>query len=403
MLFLKVQEKLDWKTYDLNAKNQSYWIETVNTIQDTKIANYEKKRRWKWEAIQAALYRVNLKSLTVTQAQELGSQVINNLKNIVLTFFSAKAVLEGNMTMGEMISTQFIIGFLNAPIAQLVTFIQYSESARISFKRLAEIDQIPSEENESNTNMLDLPSNKNLALRNVSFQYQGNKELVLKNISLEIPENKITAVVGHSGCGKTTLLRLLLRFYQPSYGEITLGNMNLNSVSLSQWRKSCAAVLQDGRIYNDTILNNIALEDDNINYEKLKDAVRIANIEQEIVTLPLGYQTRIGETGRGLSHGQKQRISLARAIYQNPQFLILDEATSALDSENEDIILRNYILFDILRFWPLKARILLCLFLGVFGFSSLKSVVGGSIALNTNVSNISSNLRLLYLKQNSSM
>jgi ATP-binding cassette, subfamily B, bacterial len=341
LLFIKIQEKLDWKTYDLNAKNQSYWIETVNTIQDTKIANYEKKRRWKWEAIQAALYRVNLKSLTVSQTQELGSQIINNLKNIVLTFFSAKAVLEGNMTMGEMISTQFIIGFLNAPIAQLVMFIQYSELAYISFKRLSEIDQITPEENESNTNNFNLPSNKNLTLQNVSFHYQGNKELILKNISIEIPENKTTAIVGHSGCGKTTLLRLILRFYQPSYGEITLGDMNLNSVSLSQWRKNCAAVLQDGRIYNDTILNNIALEDDNIDYEELKEAVKIANIEQEIVTLPLGYQTRIGETGRGLSHGQKQRILLARAVYQNPQFLILDEATSALDSENEDIILTH--------------------------------------------------------------
>lgn len=341
LLFLKVQEKLDWKIYDLNAKNQSYWIETVNTIQDTKIANYDKKRRWKWEAIQSALYRVNLKSLTISQTQELGSQIINNLKNIVLTFISAKAVLEGSMTMGEMISTQFIIGFLNAPIAQLVTFIQYTESAYISFKRLAEIDQITSEENESNTNSFSLPANKNLMLQNVSFHYQGNKELILKNISIVIPENNITAIVGHSGCGKTTLLRLLLRFYQPSYGEILLGNLNLNSVSLSQWRKNCGAVLQDGRLYNDTILNNITLEDENINYERVKEAVTIANIDKEIITLPLGYQTRIGETGRGLSHGQKQRILLARAIYQNPQFLILDEATSALDSENEDIILKH--------------------------------------------------------------
>ncbi len=206
---------------------------------------------------------------------------------------------------------------------------------------MAEIDQIAPEENEGNSNNLNLPTNQTLIFQNVSFQYQGNKELVLKNISIEIPENKTTAIVGHSGCGKTTLLRLLLRFYQPSYGEITLGNLNLNSVSLSQWRKSCAAVLQDGRIYNDSILNNIALEDENIDYEKLKQATQIANIEQEIVTLPLGYQTRIGETGRGLSHGQKQRILLARAIYQNPQFLVLDEATSALDSENEDIILTH--------------------------------------------------------------
>ena len=341
LLFLRIQEKLDWKSHELKSKNHSYWVETINTVQDTKISNYEKKGRWKWEAIQAGLFKVDLKSLTISQTQDLGSQIINNLKNIFLTFFCAKAVLDGNMTMGEMISTQFIIGFLNSPIAQLVTFIQYSQSASISFKRLAEIDQIASEENESNTNNFNLPTNKTITLKNVSFQHQGSNELVLKNITFEIPENKMTAIVGHSGSGKTTLLKLLLRFYKPSYGDIMLGNMNLNGISLTQWRKNCSAVLQEGRIYNDTILNNIALEDENLDYKELQNAVSIANIEQEISNLPLGYQTRIGETGRGLSQGQKQRILLARAIYQNPQFIVLDEATNALDSENENKILQS--------------------------------------------------------------
>ena len=341
LLFLRIQEKLDWKSHELHSKNQSYWVETINTVQDTKISNYEKKRRWKWESIQAGLFKVNLKSLTVCQTQDLGSQIINNLKNILLTFFCAKSVLDGTMTVGEMISTQFIIGFLNAPISQLVSFIQYSQSASISFKRLVEIDQIPSEENESNTNNFSLPINKTISLRNVSFSHAGSKELVLKNISFEIPEKKLTAIVGHSGSGKTTLLKLLLRFYQPSFGDILLGNMNLNGISLTQWRKNCSAVLQEGKIYNDSILNNIALEDEHLDYKKLQETVNIANIEKEISALPLGYQTRIGDTGRGLSQGQKQRILLARAIYQDPEFIILDEATNALDSENESKLLQS--------------------------------------------------------------
>lgn len=341
LLFLRIQEKLDWKSHELNSKNQSYWVETINTVQDTKISNYEKKRRWKWEGIQTGLFKVNLKSLTVSQTQDLGSQIINNLKNILLTFLCAKSVLDGTMTMGEMISTQFIIGFLNAPISQIVTFIQHSQSASISFKRLAEIDQIASEENDSNTNNFSLPINKTIAFKNVSFSHAGSKELVLRNVSFEIPEKKLTAIVGHSGSGKTTLLKLLLRFYQPSYGEILLGNMNLNSISLTQWRKKCSAVLQEGKIYNDSILNNITLEDEGLDYKHLQYSVNIANIEKDIAALPLGYQTKIGETGRGLSQGQKQRILLARAIYQDPELIILDEATNALDSENESKILQS--------------------------------------------------------------
>ena len=240
-----------------------------------------------------------------------------------------------------MISTQFIIGMLNGPVAQFVSFFQTAESAAISFKRLNDIYQIPEEENQSSANNLELPISRTLTLRNVSFQYTPQADLVLKNLNLIIPEGKITAIVGPSGSGKTTLLKLLMRLYHPSYGQIDLGNMALRNLSLRQWRKLCGSVLQEGKLFNDTILNNIVLNDEQTDYVWLRKAVQTANIANEIETLPLGYHTRVGETGRGLSQGQKQRILLARAIYQNPDYLFLDEATNALDTINEQKIMES--------------------------------------------------------------
>lgn len=337
-LFLNIRKKLDWEYFELNSKNQSYWVETIEGIQDIKINNYEKSKRWKWENIQARLYKVNSSVLSINNMQSQGAQFIDSLKNLLITFYCAKAVINGQITFGVMISTQFIIGMLSGPIIQFIQFIISAQFAKISFLRLNEIHQLKDEDEDTGDNNIDLPEDKSLILKNVSFQYSKNGSMILKNIHLRIPHGRVTAIVGDSGGGKSTLLKLLLRLYKPSYGEIMMGKMNINNISLKQWRDTCGAVMQDGKIFNDTIINNIVLGDEKIDYERLKKAIETANISEEIEQLPLGYQTMMGEQGRGLSGGQKQRVLIARALYKNPDYLFFDEATNALDSINEQKI-----------------------------------------------------------------
>ena len=327
LLFLNIRKKMDWEYFELLSKNQSYWVETVSSIQDIKIYNYEKHRRWKWEEIQARLYHVNKRVLAITNAQNLGAQFIESIKNMGIVFFCATAVIKGEITFGVMISTQFIIGMLNGPLVQFINFIVSAQYAKISFLRINEIKQLEDEEellSAGSTTIL--PENKSLILDNVNFQYTANSPLVLHNIYLHIPENKVTAIVGGSGCGKSTLLKLLVRLYKPSYGDIKMDKMNVNAINLRQWRSMCGVVMQDGKIFSDTILNNIVLDDEHIDYEQIED---------EINAMPKGFETNIGENGRGLSGGQKQRLLIARALYRNPQYLFLDEATNALDTINE--------------------------------------------------------------------
>ena len=339
LLFLSIRKKLDWKYFELLSQNQSYWVETVSAIQDIKIYNYEKHRRWRWEEIQARLYHVNKRVLAITNAQNLGAQFIENIKNMGIVFFCAMAVIKGEITFGVMISTQFIIGMLNGPLVQFINFIVSAQYAKISFLRINEIRQLQDEEELlSIGNTTILPKTRTLILENVSFQYTNNSPIVLRNIYLCIPENKVTAIVGGSGSGKSTLLKLLIRLYKPSYGEIKMDTMNVNAINLRQWRNMCGVVMQDGKVFSDTILNNIVLDDEHISYERLKEVCRIAQIEDEINAMPKGFETKIGESGRGLSGGQKQRLLIARALYRNPQYLFLDEATNSLDTINEKLI-----------------------------------------------------------------
>lgn len=340
LLFLKVRRKLDWEYFDLSSRDRSYWVETIENIQEIKINNYQDTKRWKWESIQARLYKLNVKILNVNNAQSLGSQFINNLQNMGIIFFCAIAVIHGDITFGVMISTQFIIGMLGGPVSQFVRFIQSAQYAKISFMRISEIHQLQDEDDivSTSSNHIILPQEKNLDIKNLSFTYSPHAPFVIKNISFNVPEGKVTAIVGDSGCGKSTLLKLLLRLYLPSYGEICIGNMNINNVSLRQWREKCGSVMQDGKLFNDTIQNNIIMNEEQIDYEALQRATDIANISKEIEAMPKGYQTMVGEMGRGLSGGQRQRILIARALYKNPDYLFLDEATNALDSINEQKI-----------------------------------------------------------------
>jgi ATP-binding cassette subfamily B protein len=342
LTFLKVRKKLDWEYFELNAKNQSFWVETVGNVQEIKINNYEDIKRWKWESIQARLYKLSLKVLKINNTQSLGAQFINQMTNLGVTFFCAIAVINGEITFGVMISTQFIIGMLNGPVAQLVGFIQSAQYAKISFMRINEIHKLRDEDDTSSivSNSMELPADKSLVVKNLSFQYSTHAPLVLKNLFLTIPEGKVTAIVGDSGCGKSTLLKLLLRLYLPSFGEVCIGDMNINNISLREWRSKCGCVMQDGKLFNDTIQNNIVLNEEKVDYQALQRAVEVANIMKEIEAMPQGYQTMIGEMGRGLSGGQRQRLLIARALYKNPDYLFLDEATNALDTINEQKIVK---------------------------------------------------------------
>lgn len=342
LIFMKKRRDLDYKRFDQMSSNQSNLIQLITGMQEIKLHNSEKQKRWEWERIQAKLFKVSIKSLSLNQYQEAGSTFINEVKNIFISFIAAKAVIDGDITLGMMLAIQYIIGQLNAPIVQLISFIHSSQDAKISLERLGEIHDKENEEEDQASKVTIFPEDLSLKLENVSFQYEGpHSELVLKNINMVIPEGKVTAIVGASGSGKTTLLKLLLKFYEPVDGEVRLGDISLANFSNRLWRDRCGAVLQDGFIFSDTIAKNIAVSDDYINKEKLLYAVKTANIQEFIESLPLGYNTKIGGDGHGLSQGQKQRLLIARSVYKNPDYLYFDEATNSLDANNEKVIMEN--------------------------------------------------------------
>lgn len=343
LLFLKKRKELDYKRFSVAAANQSNVYQLITGMQEIKLNNCEKQKRWEWERIQAKLFRVSVKGLMLNQNQQAGSVLINQIKNILISFIAAKAVVEGDMTLGMLVAVQYIIGHLNSPLNEFIGFIQAGQDAKISLERLGEIHNKNEEEEDVDLfKNYELPQNKDIRIQNLSFHYEGPKSpRVLNNINLHIPQNKITAIVGASGSGKTTLIKLLLGFYPPNEGRIEIGEIGLSQFSMEMWRSKCGVVMQDGFIFSDTISNNIAVGDDFVNKERLLQAVRIANIEDYIEGLPLRYNTKIGQEGVGLSQGQKQRILIARAVYKNPEFLYFDEATNALDANNEKVILKN--------------------------------------------------------------
>jgi ATP-binding cassette, subfamily B, bacterial len=342
LVFLKKRKDLDYKRFDQMSQNQSSLIQLISGMQEIKLNNCEKQKRWEWEHIQAKLFRVSVQGMSLTQYQQAGAFFINESKNIFIAFLAAKAVIEGQMTLGMMLSVQYIIGQLNSPIDQLIGFIQAAQDAKISLERLGEIHNKPDEEPLDDPRITIFPEKKDLNLRDIDFHYEGpHSEKVLSSLNLHIPAGKITAIVGMSGSGKTTLLKLLLKFYEPTKGEIRLGDIKLANLSNKLWRSKCGVVMQDGFIFSDTIARNIAVSDEQIDKEKLYKAVRTANIQEFIESLPLGYNTKIGADGHGLSQGQRQRILIARAVYKDPEYLFFDEATNALDANNEKVIMHN--------------------------------------------------------------
>jgi len=344
-LFLKRREVLDYKRFAEISQEQSKVMELINGMQEIKLHNAEKQKRWGWEYVQARLFRVSIKGLVLEQTQTIGSSVINELKNIFIIFLSAKLVIDGSITLGMMLAISSIVGSLNGPITQLIEFVRELQDAKISLARLSEIHEKEDETQQEVHQTTDVPFDSDLEIKDLSFRYLGSDIPVLDNLNLVIPANKVTAIVGVSGSGKTTLMKLLLKFYEPEKGEISIGNAQLKNVSQKAWRANIGAVMQEGFIFSDTIANNIAIGVDNINKERLMYAADVANIKEYISGLPLGYNTKIGSEGTGMSTGQKQRLLIARAVYKNPEILFFDEATSALDANNEKEIMRKLSLF----------------------------------------------------------
>lgn len=342
VVFLKKRKELDYKRFQQGADNQSSLVQLINGMQEIKLNSCEKQKRWEWERIQAKMFRISIKSMALGQTQQVGGLFIDQTKNVLVSFIAAKAVVEGDMTLGMMMAMQYILGQLNGPISQFIGFIQAAQDAKISAERLNEIHDMEDEEPEDKEKIREIPSNADLELKNVVFQYEGpHSAKVLDDISLKIPADKVTAIVGVSGSGKTTLLKLLLGFYKPVSGNISLNNVSLDRYSDSCWRRSCGVVMQEGFIFSDTLENNIGVIDETPDYDRVEHAVKVANVEDFVEGLPLRYNTKIGVDGHGLSTGQKQRLFIARAVYKNPKYIFFDEATNSLDANNEKVIMDN--------------------------------------------------------------
>ena len=348
LYWMKKRKILDYFRFQQRSENQESIYEIINGVSEMKLNQFEDFKRREWEQIQQKLFKINIRILKLDQVQLSGFEFINQFKNILVTFLSAYFVIKGHMTLGALLSVSYIIGQMNSPVSQLISFFRSLQDAKLSLSRLNEVQNHPEEERKDQVPLLSKKYTeqngieKGIYFKDVSFQYEGPQSpYVLKNINFFIPDGKVTAIVGASGSGKTTLIKMLLKFYEPVDGEIFFNHLNINEISPMDLRKNCGVVMQDGFIFSDTIERNIATNDEKINDEKFNQALETANIKSFVEELPLGLNTKIGASGNGISGGQKQRILIARAVYKNPHFIFFDEATSALDAENEKVIHDN--------------------------------------------------------------
>ncbi|MBK9633339.1 MAG: peptidase domain-containing ABC transporter [Bacteroidetes bacterium] len=344
LLYMKRRKAIDYQRFQVQQQNQDSIFEIISGMSEIKLNNAEQSKIKEWKAVQSKLFDINFKGLRIEQIQEIGSFAITQMKNVLLTFLVAKQVINDQITLGIMLSISYIIGQMNSPLEQLISFFKQGQDTKISLDRMSEIHNFKNEVFDNQTTFIN--NNNDIILDNISFQYEGEySTYIFKDITLNILHGKVTAIVGASGSGKTTLLKLLLNFYNVTKGNIIIGNQNLKEIDPNYWRNNCGVVMQDGFIFSDTIERNIAISDNEIDKNRLIDACKNANIFEFIQSLPLGFNTKIGGTGLGVSIGQKQRILIARAIYKNPDFLFFDEATSALDAKNEKEITDNLNLF----------------------------------------------------------
>lgn len=339
---MRYRRKLDNNRFAQSAVNQGNIVQLITGMQDIKMNNCEQKQRWKWESIQIKLFKISIKGTALGQYQQIGAVFFNQTTSLFISFLSARAVINGDITLGMMMSISYMIGQLSGPIAQVIGLAQSLQDAKISLERLNEIHNKDDEEQTLQEKINELPEDHTLRFENVSFSYDGaDRDYILSDLNLTIPAKKMTAIVGASGSGKTTIIKLLMGFYPPVKGNVIVGDSSLSDINPHLWRQSTGAVMQDGFIFSETIANNIAIGEDYIDKKKMIYSVNIANIKEFVESLPLKYNSKIGMEGNGISQGQRQRILIARAVYKKPEFLFLDEATNALDTNNEKIILDN--------------------------------------------------------------
>ena len=339
MLFLQRRKRLDMQRFEAQRTHQDSLLQLFLGMQDIKLHNAEGKLHWQWQLIQARLYHIQMGALKLDQWQKGGAILIHETQNLLITFLAAHAVLRGDITLGMMLSVQYILGQLNGPIDQLIAFVNAAQDARLSLQRLAEIHDQTQEEPDSCMMVQQLPTLGEIRFMQVDFSYPGSLSPVLRELSLTIPSGKVTAIVGASGSGKTTLLKLLLKFYEPSSGQIRVGAYPLERIAHETWRGQVGTVLQDSFLLDDTIAANISLGSAQIDHGLMAQAIEVANLQEFLDRLPLGLQTKVGMQGVGLSQGQKQRLLIARAVYLDPALILFDEATNALDASNERAIL----------------------------------------------------------------
>ena len=341
-LFLRRRKVLDYELFEQQAINNNKTYEFITSMQEIKLQDCEQRRRWEWEDVQADLFNVQMKSLKLQQTQEAGSIFINELKNIVITVVAATAVIHGQLTLGMMLAVQYIIGQLNSPVEQLMSFFYSVQDVRISLERINEIHRMDDENGKQGLETSVTDETKGIDMENINFKYDPHAlKTIIDDVSLTIPKGKVTAIVGASGSGKTTLIKLMLGYYPVLSGQITIGGTDVNTLNKKWWRRQCGVVMQDGVIFSESIARNIAVDDKEIDKQRLQTAAEIACIHNYVMGLPLKYNTKIGRDGVGLSQGQKQRILIARAVYKNPDYIFLDEATNSLDANNERMIVEH--------------------------------------------------------------
>ncbi len=341
LFFLKILRKINYQNFYLSSKENNSTLQLIEGMPEIKLNNAEHLKRWEWEGIQSRIFKLSFKSLSFNQLQQGGATLINQGKDVFITFYVAGLVIEGQLTLGAMLAIQYIIGQLSSPIEQLISFVQQGQEAKIGMERLNEIHEMDDEESQAQERVSVLPEDHTIEIKGLAFTYPGSHDPVLEDINLTIPQGKMTAIVGSSGSGKTTLLKLLLKFYENYKGEISVGGNDFRTLSPSFWRRNCGTVMQDGFVFNDTVARNIAVMDQFPDEQRLVQSCRIANILDFVEGLPNGFNTQLGSAGQGISQGQRQRILIARAVYKNPQYLFFDEATNALDANNEKYIVEK--------------------------------------------------------------
>ena len=341
-LFLRRRKVLDYELFEQQDVNNNKTYEFITSMQEIKLQDCEQRRRWEWEDVQTDLFRVQMKSLKLQQTQEAGSICINELKNIVITVMAATAVIHGQLTLCMMLAVQYIIEQLNSPVEQLMGFFYSVQDVRISLERINEIHRMDDENGKQGLETSVKEEGRGIDLENVNFKYDPHAlKTIIDNVSLNIPKGKVTAIVGASGSGKTTLIKLMLGYYPALGGKITIGGTDVNTLNKKWWRRQCGVVMQDGVIFSESIARNIAVDDNEIDRQRLQKAAEITCIHDYVMGLPLKYNTKIGCDGVGLSQGQKQRILIARTVYKNPDYIFLDEATNLLDANNERMIVEH--------------------------------------------------------------